>query len=1356
MSSGIGKTPYEIEPPVNTSGNPNILETVIVAARTPLADIGHQDGQAANIETYNGYIPGPLLHVKKDDTVIVRLINMLDHPTGIHWHGIELHNSADGTEVTQEPVLPAFAVPPPPPAPAGGSYLYKFTVPEPGLYWYHPHHHLSTNRVFRGLYGMIVVDDPVESSLLPGVLPDASQTTQLVISDTTVAKLVNDPQTYGYVDPAAQWLSGSSSPQPAPTPVDLCVATAGVGGATNDDGTDATVDYAAGDIPSIIRPAGRLNEGQTVLTNGKNVGARAGTPLLPGVLAPGAYVLDVESGQGLRLQIVNCCAVRYLRLKLTTGAGAPVDLWRIGGEGGLLDNPRLEGGTVGSLNMKFDQGEILIPPASRADIVAAIPAGLPVGDPILSRLTLWTGDFRRIGGGGWSQLPTLPVMHLNVTGPAPSTYTIDGTVNLRPGAPVTTLPAPGVGDALLTPAAGFGPPTKFGRINSDIQIVTTPGGPPQIDGVTGGFEGFVPYWTAPHIDSTRYAENERLLQLSVTNTTSAHHPFHLHGFSFQPVSLAPRVGAPSGTTGSIGPPWPYQEFRDNFDIPGNYTFTFRVRLNERPLADGVTLGGSFGRWLFHCHIFFHHHQGMISELVVTDALGREKPNVDVNGSWAYAPEFGTAHRDGKFFSLDSTVTTLTATNDAGIPIGVFDPLFVAGASGDWAWKYDSAGGDTGTQYVYITGTDALLQKDQAVFRLKIGAPDDGADNGDPHISTVDGKYYDFQAAGEFTLLRDLEGLEIQVRQTPVPTATPVTDGNSGLTTCVSINTAVAARIGAHRFSYQPIRQRDGQGRDGQLHFFLDGKPANLTARGFDLDHGRIFAYPVGNTMTLRVDFANNTVLIVTPWFWPGNNVWLLNISVSHTDADQGLMGRIPPQTWLPLLPNGASVGRKPSDLHDRYIALYRTFADAWRVTDQNSLFVYAPGTSTGTFTDRDWPSEEPPCLKVKPELQIPGANPPLDGIRPEIAERICNPVTIDDLHKGCVFDVATTGDKTFVELYLLQQEVRLTASAVQIVADKPRTRPGEQVTFTAIVTALTSGRPIPMGTITFLVDEVPVEKPIELDDKGRASLKTASLSTGGRRIRAEYTAGGEREYRNSSSPSLLHLVEKRAAANRSQAPYQLRGSFYEACDCFTVCPCWMGNNPDGGECTGVFAWEIEQGSIDGVDVTGLRTVSVSHHVGVRDEAKQRVVIFVDDRATRQQADALAAAFSGRLGGPLQELADILGQLAGVERAPIELRREGRVTTLIVDHRLRIEGATNEGPSGRPMALNDGRLSKVLGSPAEIGESGRFRIGLTDHGMVMDVRGRSTMSGRFSYVHTAKADAPGPKGHSAGAEDRRKM
>jgi FtsP/CotA-like multicopper oxidase with cupredoxin domain len=1342
MSSG--GSPYVVPLPVDTNpGDPTVLETEIVAARTTGVDIGLPAGLLANIETFNGAIPGPTLKLNVNDTVIVRLINLLDHPTGIHWHGIELANSADGTEVTQEPVLPAFTTPPPSPAPAGGSYLYKFKVPRPGLYWYHPHHHVSINRVFRGLYGMIVVADPNEAALIAaGVIPGAANTRQIVLSDITVCKAANDAATY--VNPttvmpatdAAEWISGNTA-QPGPAPRALCEM-APTGSATKDDhdGTAAVASWPVSAVPSIVRPpgpgGGRTNEGQTVLTNGVNVGARAGVPLAsgplgPGALAPGAHLLDVQAGQGLRLQIANCCTTRYCRLILTTNLGVQVPLWRIGGEGGLLDSAIQEGGSIpdpvgglGPFDTKYLPGEILLPPASRVDVVAAIPAGAT------GVLTMWTRDFQRTGGG-FADMPTVPVMHLNVVGAAPVAYAIDATTLLRASIPGAAVPALGSPNAtLLTPAGGFVAP-KFGMADQDIALGTVM---PLlgVNGVVGTFEPFVPYSSAPHIGSSRYAETGRILELTVTNGSGAHHPFHLHGFSFQPIRLT-QPGSPTFT-------WPYREFRDNIDLPSNYTLTFRVRLEDRTLLDGVTLGGALGRWLFHCHIFFHHHRGMISELVVTDASGREKPNVDVGGSWAYAPSMGTAKRSGTFFSLDSTVVSLTATDAAGTPVGSFT-TFVPGASGTWAWEYVSPGGDDSVRYVYITGTDALGRKDQAVFRLKIGAPDDGADNGDPHISTVDGHYYDFQSAGEFTLLRDTEGLEIQVRQTPVPTATPITDDNSGLTTCVSVNTAVAARIGASRIAYQPMKAGDGR-----LQFFLDGKPADLTERGIDLEAGRVSAYQVGATTALRVDYANHTVLTVTPWFWTSNNVWLLNVSVSHTDADQGLMGRIPPQTWLPKLPNGATVGPRPAGLHERYIALYKTFADAWRVTDQTSLFVYAPGTSTQTFTDLDWPTEKPPCKQVKPEFQIPGANPPLVGIKPDVAERLCKPVTEKDLHLGCVFDVATTGDKTLVENYLLAQELRRNGTAVQIVSDKPRTRPGESVVFTATVTALTKGRPIPGGTISFLVDDVPAEKPVDLDKRGRATLKTASLSIGVHRVRAVYAAGGDTDfYLNSSSPGLRHPVEKRAPANRSQAPYRIRGLFYEACDCFTVCPCWMGNNPDGGECTGVFAWEIEQGSIDGVDVTGLKAVSVSHHVGDRDEAKQRVVIFVDDRATRQQADALAAAFSGRLGGPLQELADILGQLAGVERAPIELRRDGRVTTLIVDHRIRIEGAANEGPSGRPMALNDGRLSQVLGSPAEVGESGRFRIGLKDHGMEMDVRGRSTMSGRFSYVHTPKPGAP---------------
>jgi hypothetical protein len=486
---------------------------------------------------------------------------------------------------------------------------------------------------------------------------------------------------------------------------------------------------------------------------------------------------------------------------------------------------------------------------------------------------------------------------------------------------------------------------------------------------------------------------------------------------------------------------------------------------------------------------------------------------------------------------------------------------------------------------------------------------------------------------------------------------------------------------------------------------------------------------------------------VTPHFWTSYQIHYLNVHVTNTNATEGLMGRIPPGTWLPALPSGATVGPKPAGLHDRYVALYRTFADAWRVTDRTSLFAYSPTTSTKTFTDRNWPAEKPPCTSLGRQFPQP-ANPIKKNIPIDKAEQICKAVTDDDLHANCVFDVATTGDEEFARGYLITQELRHRSTVVQVVADRPRTRAGDTLVLTATVRPLAPKRPTPTGSIQYLIDENAVNEPVDLDKEGRARLKTQSLRAGVHRIRAVYTPGREREaYHGSSSPFLLHRVDGARRAASGAAPYQIEGVFYEACDCFTVCPCWIGHGPDGGECTGLFAWEIEAGSIDGIDVSGLLAVSVSTHGGPRDEAKQRVVIFVDDRATRVQADAMAAAFSGKLGGPLQELGDLLGELIAVERAPIALRREGRLTTLTVDGRIRVEGTRRDGPAGA-MTLRDGKLTRVLGSPAEIGESGQFRVALAAHSMDLDVKGRSTMSGRFSYTNNPDADSPeaGAGGH----------
>lgn len=664
-----GGSPYELADVIDTNGDANIVETTITAEGA-VVDIGN--GVMANGLTFNGQIPGPLFRLQVGNRVIVHFINNAGHPTGIHWHGIELHNASDGTPLTQNMVEP------------GDTFEYDFVVTRPGLFWYHPHHHSSTNQVFKGMYGPMIVTDPNEAQLqADGILPSAANTIPMVLSDATICKdpTMNDTATY---DTATQpWLDGAValSPQGGPAPDVLC------DGAPIDEDGVARGDFADGDIPNIQTqsPGIAINEGQTVLTNGKNVGPRTGT--ISGGLDPapaGISAFDVQPGQGVRLQLINAATVRFFRLRLTDADGTLIPLVRVGGQGGLLDQAITEGGVIDGFDTKYLTGEIVLDPGDRQDVVAAIP------DTASGVLTLWTLDFRRTGGGaeGWTNIPTVPVAHFNVTGATVSpAYTIDDTTQLRlhTGDPVEVLgPATG---SLLDPTT-FTPPLD-GMTNPDIILSNLVAGKLGINGITGEHDSDDDFTLIERPDSTRYGNLGDTLELTTTNPTLAHHPFHLHGFSIQPLTLT--------KTGEATYTFPRAEYRDNIDVPRGYTLTYRTRLDDRNKPDGSS-GGAIGRWVFHCHIFFHAVFGMISEfdvvalpkVTVDDAAGNEGAAIPIHAT-AVDPQGGavtqlwsvTAGPDvdpggmcviADPTALDTTITcndngtftiTLTATNSFG-------------------------------------------------------------------------------------------------------------------------------------------------------------------------------------------------------------------------------------------------------------------------------------------------------------------------------------------------------------------------------------------------------------------------------------------------------------------------------------------------------------------------------------------------------------------------------------------------------------------------------------------------------------------------------------------------------------------
>ncbi len=407
--------------------------------------------------------------------------------------------------------------------------------------------------------------------------------------------------------------------------------------------------------------------------------------------------------------------------------------------------------------------------------------------------------------------------------------------------------------------------------------------------------------------------------------------------------------------------------------------------------------------------------------------------------------------------------------------------------------------------------DGTVRFDAYTDRV-LGGP--AAMEGDPHIATVDGIYYDFQGGGEYTVLLDSDESEIQARHTPIATSFTVgPNGHTGLTSCVSLTTAVAARVGSHRVTYQP--NLSGIPDPSGLQLRVDGILTTLPISGLTLSGGgRISktAAPGG----IEVELPNGTHLIVTPGWWASQSKWYLNLNISQTSALEGIMGDVQ-DGWLPRLPDGTSLGPRPAALADRYTDLYTTFGDDWRVTTVSSLFDYAPGTSTRTFTYPGWPPLTAPC--VVPEQK------PIEVLYDQAkAEDACRPVRDRNRKDNCVFDVMVTNDPEVSKTYQATEVVLAGATVTTVSADRDPSTIDDAVTFSAVVELAVPDPKggIPAGTIQLAIDDITVGE-AQLNGKGQASFTVKALEFGEHRVSAVYTPAEKSTFLPSSGET-THTV----------------------------------------------------------------------------------------------------------------------------------------------------------------------------------------------------------------------------------------
>lgn len=197
-------------------------------------------------------------------------------------------------------------------------------------------------------------------------------------------------------------------------------------------------------------------------------------------------------------------------------------------------------------------------------------------------------------------------------------------------------------------------------------------------------------------------------------------------------------------------------------------------------------------------------------------------------------------------------------------------------------------------------------------------------------------------------------------------------------------------------------------------------------------------------------------------------------------------------------------------------------------------------------------------------------------------------------------------------------------------------------------------------------------------------------------------------------------------------PYQLEGSLLEACSCKAICPCWVGQDPDGGRCRGTIAWRVDSGTIDGVDVSGLTLGILADIPGNALAGNWKVALFVDDRATAEQEAKLLEAFTGKKGGPLTDIAALVGDVVAVERVAIDADIQEGTGQLRLGDVVTADMQALKGSTGEPTKLYDAVFSFRPGAPAFPGKAATYRVACPQLGMELEMQNHSSVQGAFSF------------------------
>jgi hypothetical protein len=179
------------------------------------------------------------------------------------------------------------------------------------------------------------------------------------------------------------------------------------------------------------------------------------------------------------------------------------------------------------------------------------------------------------------------------------------------------------------------------------------------------------------------------------------------------------------------------------------------------------------------------------------------------------------------------------------------------------------------------------------------------------------------------------------------------------------------------------------------------------------------------------------------------------------------------------------------------------------------------------------------------------------------------------------------------------------------------------------------------------------------------------------------------------------------------------------------------DNPDQGHCDLSSAWHIQNGHHENTKLDNLNVAALFHTPGnMWTGPKWKAALYLDERASKEQAEALGKIYSGQAGGFFSIVAGLIGEIVGVRSVPIKFESEGKKRSLEIPSamNLTIEGITGGGGGGDQKSesvITNAPMSVTPGFPMMVAKSVKYTY--NDHGMKWDDSGKNGFYSKFSYT-----------------------